>query len=240
MAHSRVGAEPCEAEPRPRFGPVRLGVLAIGMAVFAGIPVGWALTRPPEAVGSVPPVSRPRQETLDLSASAHHVPVIGIHSGRLADQVALRSGVPPVRVEFPAIGVHAGIVPVGVQPHSTAMEIPTDVDVVGWYRFSSVPGAPGTSVLVGHVDSATQGSGAFFRIRELKVGSAIVLRMRDGTIRRFRVAARRIYPKGDLPAQTFRQFGPPELVLVTCGGAFDAATRRYAKNVVVYATPVSR
>jgi hypothetical protein len=234
------GSEPSGSEPPPGFGRVRLGVLAIAMAVLAGIPAGWALTRAPEAMGSLPPVPHPAQQAIALNASAPDVPVIGIHSGRLADQAESSSGAPPVRIEFPSIGVHAGIVPVGVQPHSTSMQIPGDVDLVGWYRFSAVPGEPGTSVLVGHVDSATQGPGAFFRIRELGVGSIVVLRLRDGAVRRFRVAARRSYPKGDLPAQTFRRFGPPELVMVTCGGAFDFATRRYAQNVVVYATPVSR
>jgi hypothetical protein len=53
----------------------------------------------------------------------------------------------------------------------------------------------------------------------------------------YRVTSRRAYPKSDLRAELFTATGPPHLVLVTCGGAFDEATRRCADNVVVVADP---
>jgi hypothetical protein len=49
----------------------------------------------------------------------------------------------------------------------------------------------------------------------------------------YRVTSRRAYPKSDRPAELFTATGPPLLGLVTCGGAFDEAMRRYADNVVV-------
>jgi hypothetical protein len=45
------------------------------------------------------------------------------------------------------------------------------------------------------------------------------------------------YPKGRLPRRVFDRSGPPILTLVTCGGAFDRATRHYSDNVVIYAVP---
>jgi hypothetical protein len=53
----------------------------------------------------------------------------------------------------------------------------------------------------------------------------------------YRVTSRRAYPKSDLAAELFTATGPPHLVVVTCGGAVDEATRRYADNVVVVADP---
>jgi hypothetical protein len=48
----------------------------------------------------------------------------------------------------------------------------------------------------------------------------------------------RTYPKETgLPASAFARDGAPRLVLITCGGPFDAATGNYEDNVVVYATP---
>jgi hypothetical protein len=41
-----------------------------------------------------------------------------------------------------------------------------------------------------------------------------------------------------LPPEVFAVGGPPRLVLITCGGAFDRRTRNYADNVVVVAEPV--
>jgi hypothetical protein len=39
-------------------------------------------------------------------------------------------------------------------------------------------------------------------------------------------------------AGLFRVDGEPQLVLVTCGGAFDPARHRYQDNLVVIATPL--
>ena len=39
-------------------------------------------------------------------------------------------------------------------------------------------------------------------------------------------------------AGLFRTDGPPVLVMVTCGGAYDPATHSFADNVVATATPV--
>lgn len=43
-----------------------------------------------------------------------------------------------------------------------------------------------------------------------------------------------------LPADLFVNSGPPKLALVTCGGPFDAATRHYLDNVIVWATLTTR
>ncbi len=46
------------------------------------------------------------------------------------------------------------------------------------------------------------------------------------------------YPKNALPAsEVFDQDTTSRLVLITCGGTFDWATRHYSDNVVVYALP---
>jgi sortase (surface protein transpeptidase) len=116
--------------------------------------------------------------------------------------------------------------------------VPPDVRTVGWYRFSPIPGEPGSSVLLGHVDSSTQGPGAFFHLARLEPGSKIRVLLADGSARSFRVVARRSYLKSRLPATVFARTGRPILTLVTCGGPFDASIGHYRDNVVVYAVPV--
>jgi hypothetical protein len=45
------------------------------------------------------------------------------------------------------------------------------------------------------------------------------------------------YPKDHFPTQAVYGATPDaELRLITCGGAFDAATSHYLSNIVVYAT----
>jgi hypothetical protein len=100
-----------------------------------------------------------------------------------------------------------------------------------------VPGSPGVTLIVGHVDSSTQGLGAFFALSSLRPGAAVSVRSSDGSSRPFVIVAVRSYPKAGLPARLFARAGPPVLALVTCGGTFDRSTRHYADNVVAYGVP---
>jgi hypothetical protein len=133
--------------------------------------------------------------------------------------------------------VSAAVIPVGVSPDGHDLQIPSDVDVVGWYRFGPAPGQAGSTLVVGHVDSRDQGPGAFFGLRGLAPGALIAVRRDDGQTLEYRVIARRSYIKGSLPNLVFARRGPPVLALVTCGGTFDETTRHYSDNVVVFAVP---
>jgi LPXTG-site transpeptidase (sortase) family protein len=141
----------------------------------------------------------------------------------------------PTSLAVERLGVEdAPVVPVGVRDDGE-MDIPA-VDQVGWYRFGARPGDEGTSVLAAHV--AYDGvDGVFRRLADLSEGDAVRVRFADGTERAFAVTAVARYPKTDLPADVWRRAGAPELVLVTCGGEFDASSRSYEDNVVVYAAP---
>jgi hypothetical protein len=224
---------------RSRLGPVRVGILGISVAALVGVPIGWQLTRPPDAVGSLPPAPRQAPYGVVVNVAAPRVPRIALHSAWLNEQPQPRAQPFPTEIEIPSIGVRADVVRVGVEWRSSSIQVPGDVNAVGWYRFGSVPGEAGGAILVGHVDSAAQGPGAFFRLRDLQPGSVIKVRLSHAGTRTFRVRARRTYLKGHLPSGMFRTFGPPVLALVTCGGAFDTATRHYADNVVVYAMALS-
>jgi LPXTG-site transpeptidase (sortase) family protein len=123
---------------------------------------------------------------------------------------------------------------VGVEANGD-MEIP-GVREVGWYRFGSRPGDPGSAVLAAHV--AYDGvDGVFRHLGDLRAGDAVEVGLDDGTVRRFVVTDLAQYPKTDLPAEVFARGGDPRLVLVTCGGEFDPGARHYEDNVVAYARP---
>jgi sortase (surface protein transpeptidase) len=120
-----------------------------------------------------------------------------------------------------------------------ALQVPKSTAVAGWYTGSPRPGAIGSSVIAGHVDSYL-GPGVFFRLELLRPGALVYVRRSDGTIAEFRVSAVRLYRKDHFPTAVV--YGPApqaELRLVTCGGAFDHSLGSYLGNVVVYATAVS-
>ena len=147
----------------------------------------------------------------------------------------------PVRIQIPALGVDAAVEPEGVDGHGE-MAIPEDVRTIGWYRFGPAPGAAaGSAVLVGHVDSAEQGLGAFFGLPNLRRGDVISVTSADARVHRFRVVAREEFDKSVVPlASIFARDGAPRLTLVTCGGSFDRAARSYRDNIVVTAEPADR
>ena len=62
----------------------------------------------------------------------------------------------------------------------------------------------------------------------------------DGVRARYRIISATQVPQARLAqdAGIFRVDGQPQLVLVTCGGAFDRVRHRYEDNLVVIATPL--
>jgi LPXTG-site transpeptidase (sortase) family protein len=163
---------------------------------------------------------------------------VAVPTGRTVVPVSL-SAVPqptpkPVELTIPAIGVKAPIVNLGLNRNGT-LQVPKTTTVAGWYTGSPAPGATGSAVIAGHVDSRT-GPGIFFWLKKMRVGERIYVRRADGTLAVFTVTAVRIYAKSGFP--TAMVYGPvpdAELRLITCGGTFDYARGSYLSNVVVYA-----
>ena len=225
----------------------RRTLTVLGMLLLVVPPVAWWSMRGAPDVGAVPGAieTLPSLSAGPSSTEVAQPPSNGAsprselprRSGLLSQQSPPATGGAPVRLRAPSIGLDAGIVAVGVAPDG-AMEIPTDVDEVGWYRFGPTPGDPGTAVLAGHVDSRTQGRGAFFELQRLDVGDLVVVGV-DGSESTWEVVARRQYGKDVIPLdEVFTRGGPPRLALITCGGEFDGGAGRYLDNVVVYAVPL--
>lgn len=162
--------------------------------------------------------------------------VAGVAAGVGSDRPALAP--PPVRLRLPRLDVDAQVLPVSVGADGL-LGVPDNPRQLGWWSASDRPGMPSGSVVIdGHVDSAALGLGALFRLSEARPGDAVLLTNAAGSSISYTVVARRSYSKATLPAaEVFAADVGPRLVLLTCGGSFDQATRHYADNVVVYAVP---
>jgi hypothetical protein len=65
--------------------------------------------------------------------------------------------------------------------------------------------APRDSTLIGgHVESASEGVGVLGALREIDIGNRVVVTDAFGVQHGYRVAARRLYPKYSLPGTYFR------------------------------------
>ena len=209
----------------PTRRPAALLSLAAGLVVIAGGTAGLLLTRHPvQAV-------RPAAGVAALPAPTG--PIVA------PPPPADPRPVPrPVSLTIPLIGVQTQLITLGLTS-SGALQVPSSTSVAGWYTGSPKPGAIGSSIIVGHIDSFS-GPGVFYRLVQLRPGDKIYVKRANGTLVEFRVTSVQSYLKDRFP--TAAVYGPtpdPELRLITCGGTFDYATGHYLSNIVVYATEVS-
>jgi LPXTG-site transpeptidase (sortase) family protein len=193
------------------------GGAARGLALALGVLAGVSL------VGGIP-------ANAALNPHRRHV----LHLEHLAHVRYLRAR--PWEVEIPAIGVVAELATLG-DPDGPTLPVPPLAQAAteaGWYRFTSVPGSVGNSVIVGHVDTYV-GPAVFYNLYRLRPGDAIYVETGAST-RRFAVRWVRQVAKAQFPAnQVFGSTGEHQLWLITCGGAFDYQTGHYLDNIIVSA-----
>jgi hypothetical protein len=225
MSWPERGFTPPPAKPSKPLNPPRPGGLRARVAGVAGalLIVGGA------AAVSVALAAQQHAPQPSLAAA-------GATGPGKAWWLSLRRSL-PVSVEIPAIGVHSVLLRLGVKPDG-AMQVPPlqrRPSTAGWYKYSVTPGQIGTSVIAGHVDSV-QGPAVFFRLGALRPGDLVNVRLTDGITAIFRVTGVRQYLKATFPARTvYRGTRFAALRLITCGGAFDYATRQYLSSTVVFA-----
>ena len=189
-------------------GGLQLGSRATGMQLTAAIPTA---PRAAPAVANVLPPGFAKP----VAATTQHVP--------------------PVELAIPVVSIRSRLVGLRLNNDGT-VQVPQDYGAAGWYADGPAPGDAGSpAILIGHVDSAS-GPGIFFRLPQVKVGDAILIRSADGRVLRFVVYAARNYAKTMFPAkQIYAGGASPEIRVITCTGTFDQATKHYESNLVVSA-----
>lgn len=161
--------------------------------------------------------------------------------------------VPSARVGKPAASTRVRFVPTlvvlpggaraAVEPAPTVdsvLAVPEDVRQVGWWDGSAYAGDPfGSTVIAGHVDSATQGLGYFARLLRVQRGEVVTLR-NGAHQQRYRITSVRTVAKQALAqsSRAFDQTGDHRLVLITCTGTYRPERGGYDSNLVVTAAPL--
>jgi hypothetical protein len=145
----------------------------------------------------------------------------------------------PTTLDIPAIAVHSVVRQVGRTPDG-ALETPVPgpfYNDAAWYRHSPTPGSLGPAVLLGHVDSASDGPSVFYRLGELSSGDEISVTRADGSVAIFVVDEVKRYAKDDFPTElVYGDLDHAGLRILTCGGDFDETTGHYLDNIVVFAS----
>lgn len=245
--------------PHATAGPLASALIAVLATVGLGCAAAAAPVSSPPAGGLGPTSDRvlaPASVELSLRTTAKS-PVPAARPLPVTRRAPDRSGPPvpvrpataanapaaatrddhPVRIRIDAVDVEVRIVPTGVAEDGS-MALPDTVRRAGWYRFSPTPGSRAGSTVIGaHVDTRSEGLGPFARISGADEGDRIVVTDRSGEDHRYRVETVRRISRARLPVDDlFDRDGAPRLVLITCGGAYDARYG-YLDNVVVLAEP---
>jgi hypothetical protein len=173
----------------------------------------------------LPPADADRQNVAEFMP-AHH--------GHVLDRSS------PVSIDIPTIGVHAKVVPLGLNPDRTIAVPPLSSPMeTSWFDEGPAPGEPGAAAILGHVDAASVGPAVFYDLGELRPGAMIFVQLRSGRTAIFETYAVALYAKSSFPtAKVFGYTSWPTLRLITCGGVFDPSTGHYLGNIVAFASYV--
>ena len=144
----------------------------------------------------------------------------------------------PLRIDIPALGVQAPVMPRGLDRQGAIEPPPFDqAGTVGWYAAGTGPGAAGAALMVGHLDTETRPA-VFYKLSSLRPGRTVRVFRDDGKVAEFTVDDIQVQNRDHFDAhQAYGQHRPgrAELRLITCGGAFDRTGGTYTANVIVSA-----
>jgi sortase (surface protein transpeptidase) len=138
----------------------------------------------------------------------------------------------PQNLTVPELDVSSSLVPLGLTEEGQH-EVPplSEPGQAGWYKLGPEPGEIGAAIILGHVNGNGQ-PGVFANLDDLAVGDEIIVDELE-----FQVYAVDRVPKDDFPAETvYGGTTSPEVLLITCGGAFDSSSGNYVDNIIVSAT----
>lgn len=142
----------------------------------------------------------------------------------------------PLRVAVPSLRIDAPLTRLALAADGSLAPPPAgDRNLAGWYAEGTPPGATGTALIAGHVDTRA-GPAVFYRLGALTKGDTVRVLRADGRTAVFTVDAVEVYDGRHFPDEkVYGRAHRPELRLITCGGGFSRARQEYLGNVVVFA-----
>ncbi|WP_084101614.1 class F sortase [Demequina sp. NBRC 110051] len=197
--------------------------------VASGVTLGTMPSQPSPSSSVVPPV--------DEVTAPHVLGDVEVRSASPAE-LDVAPVDQPVRLEVAGLDIDMPVVRVGVD-ETGGMVIPEGALTAGWYEFGPAPGDDaGNAVVAAHVDNA-QGLGPFARLLDVEVGERVDVTTESGATIAYEVTDVEQTNKDEVDlTAVFEPDGPPSLVMVTCGGDWQANIGHYADNVIVTAIPV--
>lgn len=207
-------------------------LLAVGVVLVVVGAVAWWSPTTAERPAAGPPASS--SAATSAATSVEPQQVVRRDPLPKAERAAWEPGAPE-RLQVPALGIDAPVVPIGAP--GGVLTPPSDPQVLGWWADGARPGARrGSALVTGHTVHA--GGGAMDDLERLGAGDRVWMRTDRGRIG-YEVRTVVVLGKGQLAeraANVFDQDVGGRLVLITCE---DWNGVEYLSNVVVTASPVA-
>jgi len=139
------------------------------------------------------------------------------------------------QIDIPKIGLQSPVETKGVNSRGE-MEDPSGKDAVAWYTFSEFPGFGGNAVFSGHVDWFTGELGSFGRMKELKDGDEILVKMSDGMELKYKVSSSKLLKVDEVKVdEVVGRTEKDSLTFITCEGTFNRSSQDYSHRRIVRA-----
>jgi LPXTG-site transpeptidase (sortase) family protein len=190
-----------------------VGILALAVSLLGG-------------QGQPSGTSRTPRTAAALAPSLPAVPKSGKHLPRAK----------PTRLLIPKISVDAPFTALAIG-RTGHLEAPPadDVNLVGWHAAGASPGEAGTSIIAGHVDTATAPA-VFADLGELERGDHFAVKRADGRTASFVIDSVETFEKDHFPnRRVYADTAQAEVRLITCAGDYDHDVKDYTDNLVVFA-----
>ncbi|TVT28998.1 class F sortase [Salinicoccus cyprini] len=144
-----------------------------------------------------------------------------------------RSGIVPERIEIPAIDVDASVKHLGLLDNGE-MAVPESLHDTSWFEPGYKVGAPGNSVIAGHVDD-TVNPGVFKQLHTLEPGDEIIVHGESGKKLTFKVYDKQLFDADKAPVQEIFGYSHRSLLnLITCEGPYNYDVGGTPNRWVVY------
>ena len=139
----------------------------------------------------------------------------------------------PIKLKIPKIGVDATIEQVGLTVENN-MDVPKQLENVGWLNSGPHPGEVGSAVISGHLDGKNGEKAVFFDLEKLAPKDTFSIADNKGTIINFEAKETRYYDFDQIAPEVFTSTSGKHLNLITCASSWNKAKKSYEKRFVVF------
>ncbi len=224
------------SSPSPNSGDDTVSDVASGSPESSSCPV---LSDPNDTVSPSPSASESASPS--PSPSEQEVTAASLAPSPDADVETCDRGEVPANMVVDAVDMNLDIEV--LETVDGVMQAPTGAEFASWYRETSRLGEEGPIVIAGHLNYWNVPEGPFYALAQMQAGDIITVTGDDGGVYQYEVGSTTQFPSDASPNELFESVdqsaGGETMVLITCGGEWDASMSEYNERTVVVATRIA-